>query len=232
MVCDHLLLPIEQCIAPVSGEEQTWLVLEHCETDLLKLIPAMHKDPDWMKFVQENPGFVTQIVRELLNAVSVLHENHIMHRDIKPDNVLLKVQSDGTLQMKLADFGFSRTNQEDVPWVSSVGTQEFLAPELLFNFPFPKELCEPYNEKVEVWAIGVLVYVGCALSVCLSVFMKVLVCPTFLLNLALVAGIVRVCRYKLFCGPKEHRALSASLFHISLCSLDYAHLNSFDKTPL
>lgn len=51
-----------------------------------------------------NEPLIGYIVRELINALSYLHMNHIVHRDVKASNILLT--EDG--QVKLTDFGFSR----------------------------------------------------------------------------------------------------------------------------
>lgn len=69
--------------------------------------------------------------KQLMEAFKKLYENNLMHRDVKPDNILLHNDV-----VKLADFGFARTikqsaSKEDVYDLTIVGTPYFMAPELL-----------------------------------------------------------------------------------------------------
>ena len=71
----------------------------------------------------------------------------ILHRDIKPDNVFLNQNG----CVKLAEFDVaavlkSRDAKEDV----SIGTPEYMSPEVLSS--------KPYNAKIDIWALGVLLY--------------------------------------------------------------------------
>jgi len=87
---------------------------------------------------------------DTLSAVEVLHANRIIHRDIKPDNMLLS--ADGTV--KLGDFGVSRQfgEKEDNKLRDSQGTPHYYAPETCTG-----ELYDPF--LVDVWAMGVTLYV-------------------------------------------------------------------------
>lgn len=90
---------------------------------------------------------------QILNAMKYLRENGIIHRDIKPDNILVAV--DGKL--KLTDFGLSYMGMVDrhlanegVQDNSIVGTPDYIAPEILLN--------RPHSFAVDYWSLGVMIY--------------------------------------------------------------------------
>lgn len=88
-----------------------------------------------------------KIAYELTLAVQYLHSCRVIHRDIKPLNVLLTKEG----RVKLGDLGVSRlVTGGDVLRNSRVGTPLFLAPELVRQ--------EIYDFKVDVWALGCVIY--------------------------------------------------------------------------
>jgi serine/threonine protein kinase len=78
--------------------------------------------------------------------LNYLHENFIIHRDIKSDNILLG--SDG--RIKLADFGYAaQLTQERVNRTSKVGTVCWMAPEVIKGK-------KAYTNKADVWSLGIM----------------------------------------------------------------------------
>ena len=86
---------------------------------------------------------VAVIAKQLLMALSYCHEQGIMHRDIKPDNVL--ITPDGNV--KLIDFGLADWTTKSAR--ESVGTPYFIAPEMINH---------SYKESCDVWSLGVLLF--------------------------------------------------------------------------
>ena len=81
---------------------------------------------------------------QILRAVDFIHRRNIMHRNIKPDNLL--VSRSGVV--KLADFGSAcASNHTAVPLSRAAGTMWFGTPEMLVMDP-------EYNKPVDVWAVG------------------------------------------------------------------------------
>ena len=77
-----------------------------------------------------------------------MHQHHILHRDIKAENVLVFVQ-DGKILLKYCDFGSSKLSQNAYSQ-TLVGTIYYLSPQLVSG--------QPYTAKTDIWSLGVLLY--------------------------------------------------------------------------
>ncbi|XP_044272849.1 serine/threonine-protein kinase Chk2-like isoform X2 [Tribolium madens] len=90
------------------------------------------------------------IFYQILLGVRYLHLNGVTHRDLKPENVLLSTQNHYPA-IKITDFGLSKI-MDDISVMETVcGTVQYAAPEVLRFF-------EPYNRKVDVWSLGVILF--------------------------------------------------------------------------
>ncbi|KAK6352525.1 putative protein serine/threonine kinase [Orbilia blumenaviensis] len=92
------------------------------------------------------------ILRETIKALAYIHENHLIHRDLKAANILLSSEGD----VKLADFGVSARVEEHVPSKNTfVGTPLWMAPEII-NTRLSKE--KGYTSKIDIWSLGITAY--------------------------------------------------------------------------
>ena len=88
---------------------------------------------------------VRSVAAQLTRALAYLHARGVMHRDLKPQNVLVAAGG----RVKLCDFGFAR----DIPAVlmtSIKGTPLYMAPEMF--------KCSAYSPSADVWGLGVLLF--------------------------------------------------------------------------
>ncbi|GMT01781.1 hypothetical protein PENTCL1PPCAC_23955 [Pristionchus entomophagus] len=88
-------------------------------------------------------------IKQILLGIKHLHSLHIVHLDIKPENVMLKQR--GESQVKLIDFGLSRRIPPGATVKDMIGTPEFVAPEVV-NY-------EPLSAATDMWALGVVTYI-------------------------------------------------------------------------
>jgi len=120
------------------------IVMEYCDGgDLRQAIRRRRQ-------THPDSGFEEATIRrwlmQMLSALHYCHTQHILHRDLKAENVL--IQGDA---VKLADFGLCRTLQDTTAFAETrVGTPHYLPPEV-YNHA-------PYNHAADLWCLGVLLY--------------------------------------------------------------------------
>ncbi|KAL3183040.1 hypothetical protein MRX96_006826 [Rhipicephalus microplus] len=86
-----------------------------------------------------------QHVYQLCNALKACHEQNVMHRDIKPENLLLGMNG----EIKISDFGCS-VHEPSSRRATMCGTLHYVPPKMVVGVS--------YDEKVDMWAIGILIY--------------------------------------------------------------------------
>jgi serine/threonine protein kinase len=90
---------------------------------------------------------VAAIARQLVAALHYLHSHRVIHRDMKPQNILIGARR----RVKLCDFGFARAMSSATLVLTSIkGTPLYMAPELVQE--------QPYTHAVDLWSLGVILY--------------------------------------------------------------------------
>ena len=118
----------------VVTDRKLYLIFEYLERDLRKVLNESVLNAEQIR----------KIISQLLEAVSFCHSRRFMHRDLKPDNILV----DSELNIKLADFGLARAYQiPGKPYTSDVQTLWYRAPEILLG-------CDQYSASLDIWSIG------------------------------------------------------------------------------
>lgn len=122
-----------------SNMDKIFIVMDYVEHDLKSLMETMrHKKQMFM------PGEVKCLLKQLLSAVAHLHDNWILHRDLKTSNLLLSHKG----ILKVGDFGLAREYGSPLKaYTPIVVTLWYRAPELL--------LCtKEYSTPIDMWSVG------------------------------------------------------------------------------
>jgi phosphate/phosphite/phosphonate ABC transporter binding protein len=102
-----------------------------------------------------SPGTAALVVSQILAGLAAAHEKGVIHRDLKPGNILLARTPDGGLTVKLLDFGISKFYENAAVDVTAtgavIGTPRFMAPEQARGE-------SDLDARVDIYAVGVLFY--------------------------------------------------------------------------
>lgn len=96
-----------------------------------------------------NEDQIAYILRETSKALCYLHENHVIHRDVRGNNILLTKEG----EVKLCDFGLSKDTRTTYgKRGSNVGSPNWMAPEVITSNAKGDDV---YNNRSDVWALGI-----------------------------------------------------------------------------
>uniref|UniRef100_A0A8K9Y4J4 TANK-binding kinase 1 n=1 Tax=Oncorhynchus mykiss TaxID=8022 RepID=A0A8K9Y4J4_ONCMY len=95
------------------------------------------------------------VLQDVVAGMNHLREYGIVHRDIKPGNIMRVIGEDGRSVYKLTDFGAARELDDDEQFVSLYGTEEYLHPDMYERAVLRKEHQKKYGATVDLWSIGV-----------------------------------------------------------------------------
>ena len=126
-------------ITNFEDENRIYIILPLCPNG--QLYDIIHKP---IRKVKES--IIKKYLYQSIQAINYLHKKKIIHRDIKPENILID-NDDNAL---LSDYGIATHCKEGETRNTYCGTDEYLAPEVIRG--------EPYDEKIDIWAIGILIY--------------------------------------------------------------------------
>jgi serine/threonine protein kinase len=122
------------------------LVTEFAPLGSLASVMETHLVPYNMKLV---------ILLEIARAIQFLHSNNIIHRDIKPLNVLVfSLEQKSTVHVKLTDFGTSKfVSDSTMTMTSNTGTIKYMAPETLGKKPRFDTSADLYSFALLMWEV-------------------------------------------------------------------------------
>ena len=106
---------------------------------------------DLVKYFKVNPlieeGELKEFIYKIVMGINYLHENNIIHRDLKLDNILL----DKKMNPKICDFGISSEYDPNKKIIDTGGTPAYLSPEVIAS---KGEICP----KSDIWSLGILLF--------------------------------------------------------------------------
>ncbi|XP_077015641.1 serine/threonine-protein kinase ULK1 isoform X1 [Tamandua tetradactyla] len=124
-----------------------YLVMEYCNGG--DLADYLHT----MRTLSEDT--IRLFLRQMAGAMRLLHSKGVIHRDLKPQNILLtspggRRASPNTIRVKIADFGFARYLQSNTMAATLCGSPMYMAPEVIMS--------QHYDGKADLWSVGTIVY--------------------------------------------------------------------------
>ena len=120
-----------------NNTENVYLVMQYCEKG------------DLAKYLNKRPlkeKYALKYLKQISEAIKYLLESNILHRDLKPNNILMT----NVGNIALTDFGFARYFESDLLLQTICGSPLYMAPEIIKN--------KKYDYKSDLWSIGIIFY--------------------------------------------------------------------------
>ncbi|XP_021360517.1 serine/threonine-protein kinase TBK1-like isoform X3 [Mizuhopecten yessoensis] len=129
------------------------LVMELCEKGSLQ---DLLEEPENYSGMDEDEFL--RFFEHLVNGTKHMRNQGFSHRDIKPRNVLVFTDEDGSNVYKLSDFGTAKPLGDEDLFMSLVGTEEYLHPAMYRKAFIDNSYCQVFDISADIWSLGVTLY--------------------------------------------------------------------------
>ena len=146
-----------------QSEENYYLICELCNGGSLHSCVNKYLKMYRKPFSEEIVQF---LMKQIIDALKYLHGLHIIHRDLKLENILVNFKNPNDkeilnmygAEVKIIDFGFAtHSNSQDLH-KSVLGSPLYMDPIILKKYTKKKKDIDGYNEKIDIWSLGNLSY--------------------------------------------------------------------------
>ena len=133
-----------------EGDNSFNIVMEYCDLDLRKYINMQSNNGKLL-----DKDIIYNFILDICQGLKDIHSQNLIHRDLKPENLFLTRD----LKVKIGDFGVSKQlNSVNKFAKTQIGTLTYMAPEIIEG--------QSYNNKVDIWSLGCIIYELCTLKLC------------------------------------------------------------------
>ena len=132
---DHVVRYVDNFLE----KEKFLIIMEFCECgDLDRYIKQQRK------VLPED--HIMHFFKQITTGLDYIHQRHVIHRDLKPANIFLT----SWLQLKIGDFGLSKSLDQTQMARTNCGSPAYMAPEVING--------QQYDQKADIWSLGCILY--------------------------------------------------------------------------
>ena len=141
---------IVKCYDSFFNKNTYNIILEYCDgLDLRQYIDKYKAQKQSI-----NQDIIFNFIFDIINGLKEIHSKNLIHRDLKPENLFLTSKN----TIKIGDFGLVKQLNMTRYATTQAGTFNYSAPEIING--------QKYNNKVDLWALGCIIYELCTLEIC------------------------------------------------------------------
>ena len=152
---DYELIERENSIMKLVNHPNLVKLIDYYENEkTIFIVMDLLEGGDLMTYLTEKKGKLSErlaakIIKLIAEGIQYMNCYGLIHRDLKPENIAFK-KKDDINSLKIIDFGLTRTLAYGENASEAIGTIFYIAPEVFTH--------KPYNNKVDIWSIGVILY--------------------------------------------------------------------------
>ncbi|KAI0234398.1 Serine/threonine-protein kinase TBK1 [Lamellibrachia satsuma] len=133
----------------------------HCNVLVMELCTGgslynVLDEPENAYGIEETEFFC--VLHDIADGLKHLRHHGIVHRDIKPGNIMKYIADDGRSIYKLTDFGAARELEDEESFMSLYGTEEYLFPDVYERAVLRRPMGKQFGAAVDLWSLGVTLY--------------------------------------------------------------------------
>ena len=134
-----------KCYEIFQTQNEICIILEYCQENLLDKMKSLGN--------RSKIYYIKKIFNQLMEVYKKLHENNVIIRELKPEKILIKYNSDEEtdFDIKISDYSFSKELSDEDQTKTIIGFSTYVAPEITKG--------APYSNKCDLWSIGILGYI-------------------------------------------------------------------------